>query len=120
MARHYPSFIDACNKAGQLPQHLTFTLAAMLVLYRGYYNDLHFEIRDTAEQVKFIRDQWKNDSSVHSKVKAILNNKSIWGKDLEAMEGLSNKVAGYITSILDMGIREAMQQLKDKPMSSGS
>lgn len=80
MAWDYPSFIDACNKAGQLLNYLTFTLAAMLVLYMGYNNDLHFEIRNTAEHVRIIRNQWKNDSSVHLKVKAILNNTSSWVK----------------------------------------
>ena len=114
MARNYPSFYDGYNIKKRLPDHLTFSLAAMLVMYRGQYKDLHFEIRDTPEHVSFIRNQWKNSNSIHSKVKAILKNKSIWDTDLDAIEGLSNKVADYITTILDKGIREAIQQLNNK------
>jgi len=111
MTRDYPSFIDCFNKNKQLPNHLTFSLAALLVHYKGEYNGITFEIKDTDEHVSFIQEQWNSDVDLEIKIKNIFANKSIWGEDLDSIEGLTTKVAKYINDILTKGIQQTLQQL---------
>ncbi len=111
MTRDYPSFIDCIERSKELPTRLTFSLAALLVHYKGAYNDLTFEIKDTAEHVDFITRQWNSNKPLSDIVSSILANTSVWGKNLNEIEGLSDKIASYIDVIQSKGIKEALNQL---------
>jgi len=109
MTKDYPSLIDCFNKDGKLPQKLTFSLAALLVLYKGTYNRITFEIKDTPELVDLIQTEWKKPQETETLVKNILSNAAIWKKDLTQIEGLIDQVAVYVKSILNNGIKQAIQ-----------
>jgi tagaturonate reductase len=113
MTRNYPSFMDYYYSRGQLPKRLTFSLAALLVLYKGYYEDMVFEICDTPEWILFIQKQWANGHTVEEVIGNILGNKNIWGEELAAMEGLSENIVAYVKSIQSDGIQQALTHLND-------
>ncbi len=110
MTRDYPSMRDCFEKNGKLPNNLTLSLAALLVLYKGEYNDLKFEIKDTQEYVDFIQSEWSKDQSTEAFTKAVFSNASIWDQNLDAIDGLTQKVSGYIDTILNKGIKEALKE----------
>ncbi len=111
MTRDYPSLIDSLQRSGQLPQRLSFSLAALLVLYRGSYRKLKFTINDTPEHVSFIKSEWNNLTSYSALTSNILSNKSIWNTDLTTIDGLSTAVAQYIEAIMEQGIESAIKQV---------
>ncbi len=111
MTRDYPSLLDCYKKDGKVPDKLAFSLAALLILYKGAYNDLEFTVNDTAEHVAFIQEAWNTNSSYASLTKQILSNKSIWVEDLMAIEGLSDKVATFIADIMENSIQKALKKV---------
>ncbi len=112
MTRDYPSFIESLERTGELPKRLTFSLAALLLLYKGEISGGTFEVRDTAEHVEFIQNQWKAGANVSEVVKNILGNSKVWGVDLAAISGLLAQVTQNIEFIQKDGISSALQQLE--------
>ncbi|MCU4157819.1 tagaturonate reductase [Carboxylicivirga sp. A043] len=111
MTRDYPSLVDSLERNGQLPAKLSFSLAALLVLYRGQYNNLNFTINDTPEHVAFIQNEWSAMESYDALTSNILSNQSIWNTDLSSVNGLSAAVANYIEAIMEEGIETASKQV---------
>ncbi len=111
MTRDYPSLIDCYNREGKVPEKLTFSLAALLILYKGQYNQLEFTINDTKEHVEFIQNAWSNMDTYASLAEEILSNEAIWNKNLSEIDGLTAKVAGYIEDIMENGIQSAIQKV---------
>ncbi len=111
MTRDYPSLMDGLQRTGQLPAKVSFSLAALLVLYRGKYNNLEFTINDTPEHVAFIQNEWIKMESYNTLTSNILSNKAIWNTDLSAVEGLSTAVARYIEAIMVQGIESTLKQI---------
>ncbi|MCW3806315.1 tagaturonate reductase [Plebeiibacterium marinum] len=110
ITRDYPSLLDSLNRTGKLPEKITFSLAALIVLYKGEYNGLSFEIKDTPEYVDFIQGEWNSGKSPEEITKVIINNEKIWGVNLAEVEGLADKVAGCVKSIVEDGIKVAIEK----------
>jgi len=111
VTRDYPSLLDTFNRTGELPNRLTFSMAALLVFYKGEYNGLTFNITDTPELVKFIQDQWHNELSLSEKIKNILSNSELWGDNLNTIDGFTNKVTHYVQTILQEDVKQVIKQL---------
>ena len=94
----------------KLPKKVTFSLAALLVLYKPG-NPIGFEAKDTPELLEIINSVWASDSSVEEKVQAILSNDKIWGINLDEVEGFSAAVASYVNNILDNSIQSALADI---------
>lgn len=116
-ARCLPSLLDYMQLTGQLPEYLTFGLAALLVFYRGVMqngcyqgsrgNSL-YEIRDDATVLAFFAQAWKLP---HTVVKEALSNEMLWGQDLTSIEGLCSLVEKWVDTILQKGMTEAIKEL---------
>jgi tagaturonate reductase len=111
MTRDYPSLADSLKREGKLPARLSFSLAALLVLYRGNYNGLQFTINDTPEHVAFIQHEWSTMNSYKTLATNILSNTAIWNTDLTTLDGLNDTVAGYLETIMEQGIEQALKQV---------
>lgn len=121
-ARCLPSFLEYINNTGRLPEHLTFSLAALMAFYSGT------EIRDKAlighrenKEYKVIDDEnvlifFKENSSKPSRefTGLFLANKSFFGKDLTEIKGLEDKVSEYFEDITKLGMRKAMEKNFDR------
>jgi len=111
MARNYPSLIDYQKHWLDVPDRLCFSLAALLILYRGDYNGLFFDIKDKQEHKALIDNEWKSGKDIDIVVINILSNSSIWGLNLCKIPGLSSKVALHVNTILQEGINKALDKL---------
>ncbi|MCW3785299.1 tagaturonate reductase [Plebeiibacterium sediminum] len=110
VTRDFPTVKDTVASTGKLPKKVTFSLAALLVLYKPG-NPIGFEAKDTPELLEIINSVWASDSSVEEKVQSILSNDKIWGINLDEVPGFSAAVAGYVNNILDNSIQSALAEI---------
>ncbi|MBQ8161282.1 MAG: tagaturonate reductase [Clostridia bacterium] len=118
-ARCLPSLLGYVEKEKKLPEHLTFSLAAMLELYRGGHltedGKLHceragqpFELQDDPGVLKFFDDRKSTEDAaiVHD----FLSNEAFFGQDLTAVEGLEEYVLAAVCDIEKNGMRCAVEK----------
>lgn len=120
-ARVMPSLLGYVEAKKELPQALTFSLAAFIKFYQGKMVDgaytgcredgASYQIKDDAEVIAFFEKQWANGDEA-AVAKAVLSNKSFWnGVDLDAVDGLTGKVTEYLCAMKDKGVRAVVQSL---------
>lgn len=117
--RCLPSFLEYMEKYKKLPQHLTFSIAALLAFYTadrlennvliGERNGLCYEIKDELPVLEFFRDNSKGN--VEDFVLLYLKNTSFHGQDLSKIENLADTVTNYLKEIQSFGMRKAMENL---------
>lgn len=112
LTRNLPSLKDHFARTGTLPQRLTFSLAALLVLYSSE-NGVGFKANDTQSYIDVFQRIWSNTDLIDNKVKKILSVEEIWGSDLASFKELHEAVAANVTQILSVGIKEAIIQLEN-------
>jgi len=115
-ARCMPSLLGYVEKFGRLPDHLTFSLAALMAFYTGTEirgkalignrDGQEYEILDDMDVLEFFRDNCRKDSRTF--VSAFLGNETFFGQDLNQVEGLTDAVAGYLDDIRANGMRAAL------------
>ncbi len=117
-ARCMPSFTEYIKRTGKLPAHLTFSLASLIAFYNGSEikdgalignrNGEEYQIKDDA----FVLEFFAKNSSLPSDEMAqlTLSDERFWGKDLTALEGVKDAVAGYIEEIRTLGMRKALEK----------
>ncbi len=116
-ARCMPSFLGRIEQTGQLPPHLTFSLAALIAFYKGteirdkaligHRNGQEYRIMDDAAVLEF----FAANSTKPSKelTENFLCSLEFWGQDLTQIDGLVDVVAGYLDEINEKGMRKTME-----------
>lgn len=118
-ARCMPSFLGYLEKEGKLPEHLTFSLAALMAFYTGS------EIRDNAlighrsrEEYRILDDEavlefFKENSGKETAdyAHAVLANVDFWGQDLSVLPGVQAAITSYLADIRALGMRGAMEKI---------
>lgn len=113
-----PSFLEYIEKKGALPEHLTFSLAALMAFYTGT------EIRDKAlighrgeEEYNILDDEavlhfFAANSGKETKeyVHNTLANTEFWGQDLSALNGVEDTIVSYLEDIRTLGMRRAIEK----------
>ncbi|HXZ44848.1 MAG TPA: tagaturonate reductase, partial [archaeon] len=123
-ARVLPSVVDFQKRTGVLPPHLCFGLAALIAFYRGKtfrdgvligeHHGEEYRIVDDNPVLDFFSDLWRaytSPADLRALVTRVLANTSIWGQDLNALPGMTDAIATYLTAILDMGMVAALRRL---------
>ncbi|WYP27035.1 tagaturonate reductase [Alkalihalobacillus sp. FSL W8-0930] len=112
--RVVPSLLAYVNKFVDLPEKLSFSLAALLAYTKpvgkegaflaGDRDGTRYVIRDNEETLTFLSDVWAaydaKEATLEETVYKLLANEAIWGENLTQVEGLTKKVA----SDLEKGI----------------
>ncbi len=116
-ARCMPSFLGRIEQTGQLPPHLTFSLAALTAFYKGteirdkaligHRNGQEYRIMDDAGVLEFFAANSTRPSK--ELVKNFLCSLEFWGQDLTQIDGLVDVVAGYLDDITEKGMRKTME-----------
>ncbi|MDA3852663.1 MAG: tagaturonate reductase [Bacteroidales bacterium] len=109
--RNLCSLIDYVEKEKDLPSCLVFSLATLSVYYRGEYKGETIVLQDDQASIDFMKKVWANfdlnkDYSVLAT--AILAYEELWGRDLNQLNGLSEKLAQFIESILTEGVEKTL------------
>ena len=117
-ARCMPSLFGYVERFEKLPQHLSFSLAALMIFYRGdeirngvliaHRNGQEYQVKDDKEVLEFFVAN--ADKAADQIVLDFLSNTSFWGQDLNNVPGLTESITGYVKEIESLGVREALRK----------
>ena len=124
-SRCLPSLLTYIESTGEIPTVLTFGLAALIAFYRGEGIEGRemtgtrtvngasntYKIQDDVPVLEFFEKVWKEykeDSDCRALCAKVLANADLWGQDLTAVEGLTDKVASHLENILTNGAKAAI------------
>ncbi|MEO1010073.1 MAG: tagaturonate reductase [Bacteroidota bacterium] len=108
--RVLPSLLAYIKRKKALPERLLFSLAALIVFYRGKRNNEAIPLKDDSAVLGFFAEQWGKDD-ISQTVRNTLSNTQFWGEDLTLFKGLSEKVERGVNAILNKGLREAVRSI---------
>jgi tagaturonate reductase len=127
--RCLPSIMDYAAKMGTSPALLSFSLAALMVYYKGerlvegrlegQRPQGSYRASDDLEVLEFFYDAWnfynawdvigpENGNALETIVERILANTLLWGLDLNTLPDLSSQVTQSARGILIDGMRTAL------------
>jgi len=126
-ARVLPSILEYQKLNGKLPEKLTFSLAALIAVYKDGVIDCTalqalrekgpFIMKDDMAVLEFFVATWHEfDGSAKAATEVarkVLANTLMWGEDLNAVEGLTEKIADYLYQIAGQGIQATITKLVD-------
>lgn len=117
-ARCMPSLLGYVEKNGELPSHLTFSLAALMAFYQGHElrgnalighrDGQEYQIMDDASVLAFFAENTGKDAKQFAK--AFIGNEAFFGAELGKTPGLADAVASYLDEINEKGMRKTMEE----------
>ena len=115
-ARCMPSLLGYVEKFNKLPEHLTFSIAALMAFYsatdledgvlKGKRGNDTYDIKDDPAVLKFFAEESVKDTKTF--VHDYLSNTEFHGQDLTLVPGLEDKVAEYLDEIRAEGMEKAL------------
>ena len=126
-ARVLPSILEYQKLNGKLPEKLTFSLSALIAVYKDGVIDGTalqalrekgtFIMKDDVPVLEFFVKTWSEfDGSAKAAAEVarkVLGNTAMWGVNLNDVEGLAEKTGDYLYQITSQGIRATMAKLID-------
>lgn len=123
--RVLPSILEYVNRKGELPEVLTFSMAALIAFYRGTElreNSLignrqgkEYKINDDTPVLEMFSELWRDyEAGKSGSVKLVLevlSKKDIWGIDLNALPGFTLTVADHLHKIITCGMKAALSEV---------
>lgn len=120
-ARVLPSIEGYRERRGLLPPKLSFSLAALIALYRGRIEGAQLRshrekgpylLRDDPRALELLSSLWARcDCSAEATgglVEKALGSASLWGRDLNEIPGLARAVAAHLEVIVEAGLEQAL------------
>lgn len=101
--RVLPSLLTYFHEKNELPKNLTFSLACLILFYKGSFDGKSLPIKDSDEIVEAFTEAWKL-STLKETVNTVLSNEDFWGEDLTQINELSEEVQNAITEIESNGV----------------
>ncbi len=117
-ARCMPSLLGYVERKGELPKHLTFSIAALMAFYTGneirekaligHRDSQEYNIMDDMAVLEFFATNSAKPSAEF--VQAYLSNVDFHGQDLTQVAGLTDAVTAYLEDIRTLGMRKAIEK----------
>ena len=117
-ARCMPSLLVYQQQHGELPPRLTFSLAALISLYRGgELKDGKLEclragqpytLQDDAAVLSFFAENRTTPAA--DLAAAFIGREDFFGPELKAVPGIQEAVSGYLKEIEECGVRKVMEK----------
>lgn len=113
--RIIPTIKEFYNKNGTFPKGTILAFSSMILLYRGYYNDLKFAINDDTYIVETMKTFWseaKTDSIPDQhQFTQLLSDPKLWGEDLSQIVGLQETIMAQLNGIFQNGMKHEIAQI---------
>jgi len=113
-SRLLPTALDYVEKNGKFPSHIAFSLASMLVFFKGFREAERINLQDEPQFLKFYEEVWAKYNNglldVHGVASEYLGLTSHWEIDLNEIAGLTAQVSQVVESILDRGMSSALEE----------
>jgi len=126
--RVLPSLLEYSRRKGTLPPLLSFSLAALVLFYRGVSREetslkavrrvdgREYPVQDSPEVLDFFLDLWNSfgtpsDEECCRIMRTVLGQEAFWDCDLNTLDGLTSRTAGYLKDLLERGVPAVMKEL---------
>lgn len=117
--RNLPQLLQYEKQTGQLPKNLCFSLAALIVFYRGIRESsgvkVSYALQDDQPWLDFYQSAWTAHSqgtlSSSELVTQVLSNQKHWECDLSVLPNLVPCITHNIDQILNVGMLNALSEL---------
>ena len=93
--RVLPSLLEYVTRTNQLPQRLVYSLASLIMFYKGEWRGESLPVNDTPQVVAFFKDVW-NEKDPRVIAQKVLSNKELWKTDLTQIQGLASLVERHL------------------------
>lgn len=107
--RLLPTYNDYREKFGKSPKGILFSLASLIVFYRGKRGEEQIALNDSQEYLDFWKEVWTLGDFTEI-AKKVLSRSDIWEQDLSADDDNVGVVGEYIESIVIDGERNALRK----------
>ena len=111
--RVLPSILEYKKRTGNIPQKLSFSLAATIAFYRGKRGDEAISLNDDLVLLELLKAAWAkydgSDESLESVVVEVLGFEKNWKMDLNKVEGLTAAVTKHLVNIVNNGMQKAVE-----------
>ena len=97
--RVLPTILEYEKRTGKLPERLLQSLAALIIFYKGNWNDEPIPLKDSPEVLSFFKDVWQANP-IEDVVRKVLLNTSFWDCDLTQINGLQKLVTRQAQDLL--------------------
>ncbi len=108
--RVLPSVLEYIKRKNELPNRLLFSLASLIVFYKGNRNGEAIALKDDQSALDFFAAQWATED-LPAIAKATLSNTDFWGVDLTEFDGLLDLVTYQLENIVVNGMKQALKAL---------
>jgi len=109
--RDLPGLKTYLERKGTLPEGLVLGLAGIVTYYKGgKRGDDEIVPNDDAAIIKLLADLWAT-GDVRKVAEGVLAADFIWGEDLNAVPGLTDKLAADLALIQSQGMRKAVENI---------
>lgn len=125
--RVLPSILDYVSLKKSLPKVLSFSLASLILFYRGYDFDgislegerdgKAYSIEDDGEILEFFAKVWEaydRESDIDLLCQRILSREDFWDMDLREIPAFEKMIRDQLKNILDKGLEVALEDLIKK------
>lgn len=110
--RILPQLLSYREQHGELPQRLTFALAALIAFYRGERPGESYPLQDDEKWITRYQALWSGyaagNVTLATLVNEVLGDTDHWEQDLLQVPGLAKQVEQQLQAIVDHGMREAV------------
>lgn len=108
--RVLPSVLEHIRRKNALPKNLLFSLAALIVFYKGDRDGEAIALKDNKEVLDFFKAKWAT-GEIPAIAEAVLANKDFWGTDLSKIQGFRETVSDDMEKIINKGMKTALESL---------
>ncbi|EHS57720.1 tagaturonate reductase [Paenibacillus sp. Aloe-11] len=113
--RNLPSLLQYVKQHKALPAKMVFSLASLLVFYRGDRNGEPIALADESEVLGAFGELWSRYDGTLAGAKQlteqVLGKQTWWGQDLNQIEGLAEQTANHVYEMTSRGIKETLESL---------
>ena len=114
-SRLLPTALDYVKRYGKFPKHIAFSLASLLVFFRGKRGDETIALQDDQSFLTLYADLWSQYDrgviTLHELVKQFLGMTDHWEQDLNEIPGLTDYMTDVIEAILNQGMTNALKKV---------
>lgn len=99
--RVLPSVLEYHRRTGKLPERLLYSLAALILYYKGEWRGEVIPLNDTPRVLMLFQQAWKSQHPALV-VTQILSNTELWSADLTKVTGLTEEVEKHLAAMSEI------------------
>lgn len=114
-SRLLPTALDYVERYGEFPKYIAFSLASLLVFFRGKRGEESIALQDEHSFLILYADLWnqyeEGTITINEMVTRFLGMSDHWEQDLNEIPGLTEYITQTVEMILNHGMNEALKKV---------